>query len=112
MNRLLPGLHPNLKHHLPPSLHSDLGGLVDQVDPGWGGRKNEQIKVASQASLVKLFEVVNVPDSTHNSRKCSLVQNFTEKPPNPPEEIYAVFIFTKHEPFKPHPYQMISTPFF
>ena len=25
---------------------------MDQVDPGWGGRKNEQIEVGSQASLV------------------------------------------------------------
>lgn len=44
------------------------------------------------------------------SRKISLMQNFVEMLPDPPEEIFTVFTFAERNPFKPHPYQMISTP--
>ena len=44
------------------------------------------------------------------SRKFSLVQNFAEMPPDPPEEIFTVSIFAECNLFKPHPYQMIAMP--
>ena len=31
-------------------------------------------------------------------------------PPDPLEEFFTVFIFAEHEPFNPHPYQMIAMP--
>ena len=44
------------------------------------------------------------------SGKFSMVQNFVEMPPDPPEKIFAVFIFAEHEPLKPPPYQIVATP--
>ena len=36
------------------------------------------------------------------------MQNFAGIPPDPPEEIFVVFIFTECKSFNPHPYQMIA----
>ena len=52
----------------------------------------------------------SLPEMMPYSGKFLMVQNFVEMPPDPPEEIFAVFIFAEHEPLKPPPYQIVATP--